>query len=133
MLKKIEENIERLLKGAIEFSDLKILGRWLKILCGLLSKELKNNPPNYDIINKLYQIIVDLAENYICLLESDDGEASIYLGPSIFEVLIKLKSTIIEYDDFNSNKSEVQPQLNLSQKQIESLEKIRNINNIHGF
>jgi hypothetical protein len=128
LIEKLEQNIERLLREAISYSDLKLLNRWLKILCSLLSKEFKSG--NIDNINKLYGIIIDLTENLISLLESDDGEESLYLGPSIFEVLVKVKSSIEEYENYleklKDSKDE-EPQIKLSPEQIESLERIKNL------
>lgn len=126
---KLEQNIERLLKEAITFSDIKLLLRWIKILCSLLSKEIKSSQsqPN---IEKLYGIIIDLTENLISLLESDDGEESLYLGPSIFEVLVKVKSSIEEYENYLEklkDSTDEEPQIKLSPEQIESLERIKNL------
>ena len=126
---KLEQNIERLLREAITFSDIKLLLRWIKILCGLLSKEIKSSlsQPN---IEKLYGIIIDLTENLISLLESDDGEESLYLGPSIFEVLVKVKSSIEEYENYLEklkDSGDEEPQIKLSPEQIESLERIKNL------
>ena len=126
---KLEQNIERLLREAITFSDIKLLLRWIKILCSLLSKEIKSSQsqPN---IEKLYGIIIDLTENLISLLESDDGEESLYLGPSIFEVLVKVKSSIEEYENYLEklkNSTDEEPQIKLSPEQIESLERIKNL------
>ena len=126
---KLEQNIERLLREAITFSDIKLLLRWIKILCSLLSKEIKSSQsqPN---IEKLYGIIIDLTENLISLLESDDGEESLYLGPSIFEVLVKVKSSIEEYENYLEklkDSTDEEPQIKLSPEQIESLERIKNL------
>lgn len=129
LLEKLEQNLERLLREALNYSDIKLLNRWIKILCGLLSKEIKSQSQSPHTINRLYGIIIDLTENLISLLESDDGEESLYLGPSIFEVLIKVKSIIEEYNIYleKSKSNDNVPKITLSPEQIESLEKIKNL------
>lgn len=127
LLSKIEQNLERLLKDALNFSDIKLLSKWIKIICPLLTKEIKLNNP--ERVNKIYNLILDLAENLISLLESDDGEETLYLGPILFDVLIKVKSSIEEYDLYiEKNITEKnEPILKLSEEQIKSLEKLKNL------
>lgn len=126
LLSKIEYNIERLLKDAIENSDIKILNRWLKVLCTFISKEIKSN--NSELVDRLYLIIVDLAENLIAILETDEGEISIIFGPTIFEVLLKIKQIMDEYDKYKLSLTEKPGEkIVLSPEQIESLEKIKSL------
>lgn len=126
LLSKVEQNLEKLLKEALNFSDIKLLCKWIKIICPLLTKEIKLN--NLEKVNKIYFLILDLAENLISLLESDDGGETLYLGPTIFEVLMKIKSSIEEYENLTIlDEQKNQPVLELSEEQIKSLEKIKNL------
>lgn len=121
--KKIDQNLERLLRDAIENSDIKLLNRWIKILCSLLSKEIKS--ANNESINKLYGIIIDLAENLLALIDMDTEDSTIYLGPSIFEALMKIKNSIQEFDNYTTGlESEKNTNFRLTEQQLESLRKI---------
>lgn len=128
MIDEIELKMESLLRGAIESPDIKLLVRWNKIISSLMSKEIKNK--NHVLLNRLYRVLVDLVENLLAAMDMEESEDSLmYLGPNIFEALIKVKSAIEDYETFlyNAEDEKKEIDLKLSENQIKALEKIKNL------
>jgi len=124
----IELRMESLLREAIASSDIKLLVRWNKIVSTLMSKEVKNK--NHVLLNRLYKVLLDLIENLLAAMDMEESEDSImYLGPSLYETLIKVKYAIEDYENYlesaKDEKKEIE--LKLSESQIQALEKIKNL------
>lgn len=126
LINKLSQKEEELLKIAIENSDIKLLIRWIKVITGLFSKEIKSK--NDRNIKKIFQVIIDLTENLLALLEMDTEDSIIYLGPSIFECIIKISTVFDDYMKYlDSSKLEENDKINFSEEQIKALEKIKNL------
>jgi hypothetical protein len=115
---RISKYMDSLLNEANSQQDIKILVRWIKILVSLFFKEIKNDDSS-EAIELLYEVVINLGERLLEILDSSDEEELYFFGPMIYEVLLKVKTVIIEMDHYvlaNNNSIEDNFQLSDTEK-----------------
>lgn len=128
-MKILNTEIERLL-GVAELSNISTLRTWLRVLSGMLTKELKAKEPNNDNLSKFDKLINTLVEYLIIQIDELEEESLVLYAPTLFETLIKTRDSILAYNNYKSsleNSSSKEEELELSSFHKELFKKIDNL------